>query len=354
MKRTIISLLSMVLLFTACAQKDSKQQANIEAKKDTIVSKEPDFAGGAKATNRLLPDKLRNLPNEITATHYPNPCYATYEDSMYIWKHNTTIQAKEDLQIVEYGSFVYTDKGWYLRVTMSAADFEASYNCKGGLLKKGITYTDNASWRRDKQLTGGDAMWYYIAKDKNGRLVKGMAPIETEGKLITGTAKAVSILSSDISWTGYGEIGNYSLTGSIKLKNANISTNSDSLKTAAVVFDMTTISHEEKNLEEHLKGEDFFEVSKYATAAFETQKITYTNESTATANGILTIKGISKPISIALQITKAKNQQIIKGKISVNRTVFGIKYNSKSFFGNLGDKAIKNNFDLAFEIIVSM
>lgn len=354
MKRTIAGLFSIVLLFTACNQKGSKQDANIEVKKDTTVSNEPDFAGGARTANRLFPDKLRDLPNEITAAHYPNPCYATYEDSMYIWKHNTTIQAKEDLQIVEYGSFIYTDKGWYLRVTMTASDFEASYNCKGGLLKKGITYTDNASWRRDKQLRGGDAMWYYIAKDKNGRLVKGTAPIETEGKLIASTEKAVSILSSDISWTGYGEIGNYSLTGSIKLKNANISTSSDSLKTASVVFDMTTITHEEKNLEEHLMGEDFFEVSKYATAAFETQKIIYTNSSNATATGILTIKGISKPVSIALQITNGKNQKAIKGKISIDRTVFGIKYNSKSFFGDLGDKAIKNNFDLAFEIIVSM
>jgi polyisoprenoid-binding protein YceI len=354
MKRTIASLFSIVFLFTACSQEGNKQAANIEAKKDTSILNELNFEGGARSANRLFPDKLRDLPNEITAAHYPNPCYATYEDSMYIWKHNITIQAKEDLQIVDYGSFVYTDKGWYLRVSMTAADFETSYNCKGGLLKKGITYTDNASWRRDNQLRGGDAMWYFIAKDKNGRLVKGTAPIETEGKLINSTVKTVSVLQSNISWTGYGEIGNYSLTGSIKLKNATINTSSDSLKNAAVVFDMTSITHEEKNLEEHLKGEDFFEVSKYTTAAFEAQKIVYTNDSTATATGILTIKGISKPISIALKINKGKNQQTIKGKISVDRTVFGIKYNSKSFFGDLGDKAIKNNFDLTFDIIISM
>jgi polyisoprenoid-binding protein YceI len=354
MKRTISSLLGIVLLFTACTQKDSKQQGNIEVKKDTTIFKEPDFAGGARTVNRLFPDKLRDLPNEITAAHYPNPCYATFEDSMYIWKHNTTIQAKEDLQLVEYGSFVYTDKGWYLRVTMSAADFEASYNCKGALLKKGVIYTDNASWRRDKQLRGGDAMWYYIAKDKNGRLVKGTAPIETEGKLINSTAKAVNIISTDISWTGYGEIGGYSLTGGIKLKNAEITANGDSLNAATITFDMASIIHKEKNLESHLKGEDFFEVSKYPTAAFETQSIAYTNDSTAIAKGMLTIKGISRPVSIPFQITKTNKRASIKGKISVDRTVFGIKYNSKSFFGDLGDKAIKNNFDLAFEIMAGL
>jgi polyisoprenoid-binding protein YceI len=354
MKRTIICLISIAFLFTACNQKDSNKKESLLVKKDSASSTDADFTAGTRAANRLFPDKLRNLPNEITAAHYPNPCFATYEDSMYIWKHNTTILAKEDLQIVEYGSFVYTDKGWYLRVTMTAADFEEHYNCKAGLLKKGITYTDNASWRRDKQLRGGDAMWYYIAKDKNGRLVKGMAPIETEGQLINSSTKAANIIGSDIFWTGYGEVGGYSLTGSIKLKNANINTSNDSLKNALVVFDMASITHKEKNLEEHLKAEDFFEVSKYPTAIFETQNIVYTNDSTATANGMLTIKGISKPADISLQITKAKKQQIIKGKISIDRTVFGIKYNSKSFFGNLGDKAIKNNFDVAFKMVASL
>ena len=52
---------------------------------------------------------------------------------MYIGKHNTTIQTKEDLQIVEYGSFVYTEKGCYLKTTMSAKDFRKYYNCKDGL-----------------------------------------------------------------------------------------------------------------------------------------------------------------------------------------------------------------------------
>ncbi len=348
MKHTIIGYLSLVLLLTACHQKENTQLQNSNTQQENLVSFGPDFTGGARAANRLFPDKLRNLPNEINATHYPNPCYAVLEDSMYIWKHDISIQVNEDLQIVEYGSFVYTDEGWYLRITMNAQDFEASYNCKGGLLKKGIVYTDHESWRRDKTLRGGDALWYFIAKDKNGRLVKGMAPIETEGKLVNSTVKTIKISRSDISWTGYGEIGNYSLTGNIKLKNAELSSSGDTLTKALVMFDMNSITHEEQNLVDHLKGEDFFEVSKYPTAVFETQSIAYTGQATAVAKGILKIKGVSKPISIPLEITTKGKEQTIHGKIAVDRTRFGIKYNSKSFFGNLGDQAIKNNFDLDF------
>ncbi|MBC7523538.1 MAG: hypothetical protein H7239_03780 [Flavobacterium sp.] len=64
----------------------------------------------AEEPNRLLPEKLRGIDYGIVGSHFPNPTYATLEDGMYVWKHDTSVQAaKEDLQIVEYGSYVYTD-----------------------------------------------------------------------------------------------------------------------------------------------------------------------------------------------------------------------------------------------------
>ncbi len=350
MKNFILQILVTVFLLTACQQNSKKN--NIE---NTITTEESadnglNYKDGQKPANRLFPYKLRDLPNEIVAAHYPNPCYATYEDSMYIWKHNITIQTKEDLQIVEFGSFIYTEKGWYLRVSMNANDFEENYNCKGGLLKKGVTYTDNSSWRRDNNLRGGDAMWFFIAKDKNGKHVKGTAPIETEGKMINSTTKNASIIQANISWTGYGELGGYSLTGNIKLKNYDIKLQGDSLKSATITIDMTSITHENKDLESHLKDKDFFDVAKFPSAIFETKKIEYTSATTAVAYGTLTLKSVSKPIKLPLTIQRNGENKTLSTKISIDRTIFGIKYNSKSFFGNLGDQAIKNNFDLAFSI----
>ncbi len=352
MKRFFLQLIAVIFLATACKQNVTTTKSETEKTSAASTANEPNFKDGFRSPNRLFPDKLRDLPNEIIAAHYPNPCYATLEDSMYIWKHNITIQTKEDLQIVEYGSFVYTDKGWYLRITFSPKDFESAYNCKDGLLKKGVVYTDNASWRRDNSLRGGDAMWYFIAKDKNGKLIKGTAPIETEGKLINSTTKNAFVVKSTISWTGYGEVGGYSLTGNIKLKNYDIQLQGDTLKTAAITIDMASISHENKDLEKHLKDKDFFDVTKFPTATFETEKIEYTSASTATATGNLTIKGVTKQIQIPLKIENEAGNKILTTKMSIDRTIYGIKYNSKSFFGDLGDKAIKNKFDLAFEIIV--
>ncbi|MCY7293435.1 MAG: YceI family protein [Ferruginibacter sp.] len=354
MKTFILQLITAVLILIACKQNASTKTVQTASNTEQNVNSPINYKDGFKPASRLFPDKLRDLPNEINAAHYPNPCYATFEDSMFIWKHNTTIKTKEDLQIVEYGSFVYTEKGWHLRVTLSPKDFENYYNCKDGLLKKGILYTDNASWRRDTRLTAGDAMWYYIAKDKNGKLVKGTAPIETEGKLINSTTKNASVIKSNISWTGYGEIGGYSLTGNIKLKNYDIQMQGDTLKSAAITIDMTYISHEDKNVENHLKDKDFFDIKKFPVATFESLKIEYLSPSKATAIGNLTVKGVSKEIKIPLKIENKGGNKILTTKISVDRTKFGIKYNSKSFFGNLGDQAIKNKFDLAFNITLKL
>lgn len=350
MKHFILQLSLISILFTSCTQNESNNAIADIPSKQKMISNALNYKDGAKPSNRLFPDKLRDLPNEITASHYPNPCYATFEDSMYIWKHNTTIQTNEDLQIIEYGSFVFTENGWYLRTVMTAKEFEQYYNCKDGLLKKGIKYTDNASWKRSNQLIAGDAVWYYIAKDKNGRLVKGTAPIETEGRLINASSRRATIVTSEILWTGYGEIGGYSLTGKIKLKDANIEVDGDSLKAATILIDMASINHDDKNLESHLKNLDFFDVSKYATAAFETVRIENLNKTSAIAVGNLTIKGITLPMTIPLSITKKGSNKTLKAKMSIDRTKYGIKYNSKSFFGDLGDQAIKNNFILEFMV----
>ncbi len=390
MKHTTFFISTILLLsvfFSAC--KNNREKSSTSTSQTAASpSSSLNYHDATKPGNRLFPDKLRYLPNVITAAHFPNPCYATLEDSMYIWKHNITIKTEEDLQIVEYGSFVYTENGWYLRITLTPTDFEKSYNCKGGLLKKGIVYVDNGSWRRSDGLTAGDAMWYFIAKDKNGNLVKGIAPIETEARLVSSATKNTLvpsqaipqngntnliedtasskmkpisklpitknaiIESESISWTGYGEIGGYSLTGKIQLKDASIQLESDSIKKAIIVLDMLSISHDNKDLESHLKGEDFFDVEKYPTANFITESTKYLNTTSAIAKGKLTIKGIAKQVAIPLQITANKASKIVKGKFVINRTQFGIKYNSKSFFGDLGDNAIKNNFDLVFEIVI--
>lgn len=95
-----------------------------------------------------------------------------------------------------------------------------------------------------------------------------------------------------------------------------------------------------------LKGETFFNSDKYPDAAFVSTAVVHVSGSQYTVKGKLTIKGITNELSFRTTIIMNKNKLIAHAKISVDRTKFDIKIRSKSFFENLGDKVIFDNFDL--------
>lgn len=134
---------------------------------------------------RLMPDKLRSLPVGLTLWHTNNPCVPVNEGDQYVWKHSTMIRAEvADLEFVEVGSFIWYDAtGWHPNMTESAQDFAENFGgTADGKLPMGKTFTFVKNWRFGKQLYGGDALWYVIARDKSGKLYKGYGIIETERK----------------------------------------------------------------------------------------------------------------------------------------------------------------------------
>lgn len=150
------------------------------------------------------------------------------------------------------------------------------------------------------------------------------------------------------SWTGYGEIGSYSLTGSLNIKQGSVECSGGAVTKALFVFDMQSISHENDNLESHLKDEDFFDVKKFPTATFELKKLQGN-----TATGSLTVRNVKKDISFPVTVAQQGTNIHLVGKAVIDRTVFGIHYNSNSFFENLGDSAIKNTFDFVFDVVAA-
>lgn len=152
---------------------------------------------------------------------------------------------------------------------------------------------------------------------------------------------------SKFSWTGYASVGNYAPTGTIQLSLGNVTFDGEKISKAVFEFDMKTLSHENKDLQNHLKNEDFFEVEKYPKAIFTLEKISGNQ-----ATGLLKIKDVQKKISFPITIKKSEKEVQIQAVISINRTDFGIKYNSTSFFSNIGDYAIKDNFEFRLDLLM--
>jgi polyisoprenoid-binding protein YceI len=61
----------------------------------------------------------------------------------------------------------------------------------------------------------------------------------------------------------------------------------------------------------------------------------------------LTIKGITKSITFPATFKMVGNKFEGVAKITIDRTLWDIKYGSSNFFEGLGDKAIKNEIELS-------
>jgi polyisoprenoid-binding protein YceI len=119
---------------------------------------------------------------------------------------------------------------------------------------------------------------------------------------------------------------------------------------------MTTITNtdlENENYNQkvvgHLKSDDFFGVEKYPSATFEVTGSSKFSNGKATLSGDITIKG--KTESISFEVVRAEKEYT--AKVEIDRSKFDVKYDSNSFFDNLGDKAIDDIFELEIKLIVN-
>lgn len=159
---------------------------------------------------------------------------------------------------------------------------------------------------------------------------------------------------STVAWTGSKKvITDYFDNGSIKIKSGMAVVNNGKIESGEIVFDMSSITaistgkgDGEDMLTKHLKSEDFFHAEMYPEAKY---KVTGFNDSTL--EGELTLKGETHPLKIPVQTGMENGNLIIAGTATIDRSVWNVKYGSETFFDNLGDKAINNNFILEFKAV---
>lgn len=63
-------------------------------------------------------------------------------------------------------------------------------------------------------------------------------------------------------------------------------------------------------LDEHLKGPQFFDVAKYPLARFISDKIVLINKKMARVSGILNLHGVSKPLELTVHLNKVGKNPI--------------------------------------------
>ncbi len=170
----------------------------------------------------------------------------------------------------------------------------------------------------------------------------------------------INAAKSKVGWVGKKVTGQHN--GTIGVKEGTLEVKGGKITGGSFVIDMTTIVCEDltdagtnAKFLGHLKSDDFFSVANNPTGTFAIKKVTAKGKSGSAEKyqieGDLTLKGITKPISLDADVTTAGKKMTAVSAFKINRTQWDIKFRSGSFFENLGDKMIYDDIELTLNAV---
>jgi len=172
------------------------------------------------------------------------------------------------------------------------------------------------------------------------------------------TVLKIDTAQSSVKWLGKKLAGQHN--GIVKLKSGAVTLSEGAIIGGNFVINMQTIENEDiespkwrKKLEDHLKSEDFFNVSKFPEGVFSISNAKKGGEHSTLINGNLSIKGISLPVTLTASIIEDKGIYTAKGTATIDRTKWEIRYNSGKWFDPaiLGDKLIYDDIEIEVNIV---
>ena len=180
----------------------------------------------------------------------------------------------------------------------------------------------------------------------------------------TAAADPAYKLQPQLSTLGWeGKAVTHGHEGTMNFSSGELLVKGSTIVGGTVIVDMKTLKATDiKDAEQHgkfvghMSSDDFFGAEKFPTSTFKIVSVTpikgaAKDADNATIAGDMTIKGVTQRISFPAKVGVKDGVAAATGKVTIDRTKFGLKYGSKSFFDSIGDKAIYDNFDLTFNVI---
>ena len=197
--------------------------------------------------------------------------------------------------------------------------------------------------------------------------VFGVAPAASAAQVApakTAAADPAYKLQPQLSTLGWeGKAVTHGHNGTMQFSSGELLVKGNTIVGGTVTVDMKTMKATDiKDAESqgkfvgHMSSDDFFGAEKFPTSTFKIVSVTpikgaAKDADNATIAGDMTIKGVTQRISFPAKVGVKDGVAAATGKVTIDRTKFGLKYGSKSFFESIGDKAIYDNFDLTFNVI---
>jgi polyisoprenoid-binding protein YceI len=158
---------------------------------------------------------------------------------------------------------------------------------------------------------------------------------------------------SKLLWLGEKVTGQH--TGTINVQSGWLNWKDNQIVSGEFDIDMASLkdADDNKKLQGHLKSDDFFGVEKFPLSKLVITGSTPFDKGNGVVKGTLTIKGISNPIEFKTAMQKKDDGIWFFSNIVVDRTKYNLRYGSGSFFDNLGDKTIYDEFKLKVNLLVN-
>ena len=169
---------------------------------------------------------------------------------------------------------------------------------------------------------------------------------EGQQKLVADSQK------STLNWLGEKVTGEHK--GTINLKEGWLVMENSKITSGEFLVDMTTIKDADGNarLEDHLKSDDFFGSQKFPVSKLVITGSDSFEKGAATVRGNLTIKETTNPIEFRATLQKKDDGTWFWANIVLDRSKYNVRYGSGSFFDNLGDRTIYDEFKLRVNLLV--
>lgn len=179
-------------------------------------------------------------------------------------------------------------------------------------------------------------------------------------KVASNEKLAIDTKESKIQWVGKKVTGQH--TGTIGISTGVVEFKDKKLIGGQLTIDMDKITvldvknpSDNGKLLVHLKSEDFFDLKNHATSELKIKSVKNLSPTQAEVTAELTIRGKPNTLTFPVEYKFEGKKASATGKLEIDRTLYGVKYNSAKFFSvaNLKDKVIEDKFELTFDLKAS-
>lgn len=118
-----------------------------------------------------------------------------------------------------------------------------------------------------------------------------------------------------------------------------------------IVIDTKSVDTGFATFNEHIQGEDFFDTQKFPQATFKSTKVVFDGDKPAAIEGNLTIKGVTKPVTLTVTSFQAMAHPMLKKPaIGANAytTIKRSDFNAGKYAPYVGDEV---RIDIAVEAV---